>query len=247
MSNNQPFVWSSSGMTHVGHVRAVNEDAFLDRSDIQLWAVADGMGGHHAGEIASDTVVSELNQISSIPKRLSTYVNDIEDSIISANQQLRKLAAEHNDQRTIGSTVMTLVAHQKYCAFLWAGDSRIYRARNGDCEIMTRDHSQVEEMIERGILNREDANSHPASNVITRAVGASNDLYVDVDIDEVEHGDTFVICSDGLYRHLSDQDIGDQINDGNISNICQTLIDLTLERGAMDNVTVVVVRAEASK
>lgn len=243
MSNSSPLVWSSCALTHVGHVRAVNEDAFLDRSDIQLWVVADGMGGHHAGDIASQRIVDSLNELATAPPRLSTYVGDIEDSLMNVNKQLRQLAAEHQDQRTIGSTVMALVAKEDYCAYLWAGDSRIYRARNGTFTRMTRDHSQIEEMIDRGILNREDAEAHPASNVITRAVGASDDLFVDIDVGNVQAGDTFVLCSDGLYKHVTEEEMAEESQGENVDDICQKLIDLTLERGAMDNVTVVVVRA----
>lgn len=243
MNNSTPLVWASCALTHVGHVRTVNEDAFLDRSDIQLWVVADGMGGHHAGDVASQCIVDSLNELATAPPRLSAYVGDVEDSLMNVNKQLRQLAAEHQDQRTIGSTVMALVAKEDYCAYLWAGDSRIYRARNGTFTRMTRDHSQIEEMIDRGILSREDAEAHPAANVITRAVGASDDLFVDIDMGNVQSGDTFVLCSDGLYKHVTEEEMAEESQGENVDDICQKLIDLTLARGAMDNVTVVVVRA----
>ena len=139
---------------------------------------------------------------------------------------------------------MAMVAHNRHCALLWAGDSRAYRSRKGTLVQLTKDHSQVEEMIDRGILQREDAESHPASNIITRAVGATDRLYIDIDIDEVQSGDTFLLCSDGLYKHVSDKEIADKLTAPSVSDICQSLVNLTLERGVIDNVIVVVIRAE---
>jgi serine/threonine protein phosphatase PrpC len=156
------------------------------------------------------------------------------------------LAAEHEDNRTIGSTVVSMVALDDYFALLWAGDSRAYRVRNGSFVQLTRDHSQVEELVERGVILREEAESHPASNVITRAVGATDQLYVDVDIDKAEPGDTFLLCSDGLYKHLNEEEIADILHKEDIAEACHNLIDLTLERGATDNVTLVVIRAESA-
>ena len=243
MSQAPQLHWSSSSATHVGHVRQINEDAVLDRTDLRLWAVADGMGGHHAGDIASSSIIRILNETS--PKsRLSAYVDEIEERILTINERLRKMAQEHEDNRTIGSTVVVMVALDQYCALLWAGDSRAYRLRDNSCVQLTRDHSQVEELIQKGLLLREDAEQHPASNIITRAVGASDDLYVDVDIEEIQPGDTFLLCSDGLYKHISDQEIGEFLKNPNIHEVGHGLVQLTLERGAIDNVSVVAIRAE---
>ena len=140
-----------------------------------------------------------------------------------------------------------MVALDNYFALLWAGDSRAYRARNGSLTQLTRDHSQVEELVERGVILREEAESHPAANVITRAVGATDQLYIDVDIDKAEPGDTFLLCSDGLYKHLNEEEIAELLRNDNLSEACQSLIDLTLERGATDNVTLVVIKAELAE
>ena len=234
--------WTSSAVTHVGLVRQINEDAFLERPDIGIWAVADGMGGHHAGDVASSSIVRALNDTHP-SDRLSQYVNDIEDRLIGVNSRLRQMAAEHNDNRTIGSTIIALVALEQHCAILWAGDSRAYRMREGEITQLTRDHSQVEEMVERGLLQPEDADHHPASNVITRAVGASDVLYVDVDLHELKSGDRYLLCSDGLYKHLDSNDIGEQLkSEQSLQQITQNLVDLTLDRGASDNVTVVLMQ-----
>ena len=243
MSQTAAIRWKSNAATHVGKVRQINEDSFLDKEALHLWVIADGMGGHHAGDVASQAIVQCLDEMTP-RKRLSTYIDEIEDRLISVNQKLRRLAAEHQDNRTIGSTVVSMVALDNYFALLWAGDSRAYRARNGSIAQLTRDHSQVEELVERGVILREEAESHPASNVITRAVGATDQLYVDVDIDKAEPGDTFLLCSDGLYKHLSEDEIAGILRKEDLAEVCQSLIDLTLERGATDNVTLVVIRAE---
>jgi len=246
MSQSAAIRWKSNAATHVGKVRQINEDSYLNREDLHLWVIADGMGGHHAGDVASKAIVQCLDEITP-RKRLSTYIDEIEDRLISVNQKLRQMAAEHHDNRTIGSTVVSMVALNDYFALLWAGDSRVYRARHGTLSQLTRDHSQVEELVERGVILREEAESHPASNVITRAVGATDQLYIDVDIDKAEPGDTFLLCSDGLYKHLNEDEIGKILQKDNLIEICQSFIDLTLERGASDNVTLVVIRAEKTE
>ena len=206
MSDQKSFSWISAGATDVGHVRQINEDAYLERSDIGLWVVADGMGGHHAGDVASNNIVDILNETKA-SDRLSEYVDEVEDRIISANTQLVEMAKQHNDNRTIGSTVVALIALDGHFAVLWAGDSRAYRCRDNKCLQLTRDHSQVEEMVQRGLILPEEAEEHPASNVITRAVGAADNIYVDIEIDQIQANDTFLLCSDGLNKHVSDAEI----------------------------------------
>jgi serine/threonine protein phosphatase PrpC len=114
--------------------------------------------------------------------------------------------------------------------------------RDGKLAQLTRDHSQVEELVQRGLLMPEQAESHPAANIITRAVGAANELFIDVDLVEAESGDTFLLCSDGLYKHLNTADLSALLAQENLRDITEDLINLTLERGASDNVTVVVAR-----
>lgn len=243
MSSQSLLHWVSAGATHVGHVRQVNEDAFLDRCDIGLWAVADGMGGHHAGDVASNHIVDLLDETQAC-RTLSGYVDAVEDRIITANNELIQLARQHHDNRTIGSTVVAMIAVNGHCAFLWAGDSRAYRSRNNQCVQLTRDHSQVEEMVQRGLLQREEAENHPASNIITRAVGATDQIFVDVDVEETQPGDTFLLCTDGLNKHVSDNEINEILQTDNIDEIPEKLIALTLQRGAIDNVTAIAIRAE---
>ncbi|MGD8567931.1 MAG: protein phosphatase 2C domain-containing protein [Gammaproteobacteria bacterium] len=242
--SDQPLIrWTSAGASHVGHVRQINEDAYLERSDIGLWAVADGMGGHDAGDVASQRIIDIL-QHTPFSDRLSSYADEVEDRIIAVNDELIQLAQEHNDNRTIGSTVVAMIALESNCAILWAGDSRAYRYRDNQCQQLTRDHSQVEEMVQQGLLRREDAEDHPASNIVTRAVGATDKIYVDIDISDARPNDTFLLCSDGLNKHLTDEEIGEILQHDQLDEIPQKFIDLTLSRGAIDNVTVVVVRAQ---
>ena len=245
MPEQSSFSWVSAGATDVGHVRQINEDAYLERSDIGLWVVADGMGGHHAGDVASNNIIDILDQTTP-SNRLSEYVDEVEDRIIAANNQLVEMAKQHNDNRTIGSTVVAMIALDDHCAVLWAGDSRAYRCRNNQCVQLTRDHSQVEEMVQQGLLSPEEAEEHPASNVITRAVGAADSIYVDIEIGEIQANDTFLLCSDGLNKHVSDAEIAELLQETNLETIPQRLVETTLNRGAIDNITVIVIRAVAN-
>ena len=196
------FQWTSDGISDVGKIRTVNEDAFTDRPDAGLWVVADGMGGHDAGDFASHAIIDSLNQVGP-QRRLSTFIDAVEDRLLQVNQGLIEAAAEREVPTTIGSTVVALLAVQNYCACLWAGDSRAYRLCGGQMQPVSQDHSQVEELIEQGLLLREDAESHPAANVITRAVGAADTLFIDVELVELQDGDRFLLCSDGLFKEVS--------------------------------------------
>jgi len=204
--------------------------------------VADGMGGHHAGDVASSHIVDVLDE-TQFCSPLSSYIDEVENRLINANAELIKMAKQHKDNRTIGSTVVALLALDNHCAILWAGDSRAYRCRNQECQRLTHDHSQVEEMVRQGLLTPEEAKNHPASNVITRAVGAAEQIFVDVEIADIQPGDTFLLCSDGLNKHVTDEEIGQLLQLVELDEIPERLVEKTLERGAMDNVTVIVIRA----
>lgn len=232
------YNWQSCVLSHVGKVRKLNEDSCLDRGEIGLWVVADGMGGHSAGDLASQLIVNTLGKVSP-PADLATFVDQLEDALLAVNQRLFKMSAEH--QQTVGSTVAALVAHGRHVVYLWAGDSRVYRLRNGRFSQLTTDHSQVERLIEQGLLSREQAAHHPQGNMVTRAVGAAETLFVDMDMDEMAPGDRYLLCSDGLDKHLNDEEIGRILAEGTPEQACRRLIEETLARGAMDNVTAGVV------
>jgi serine/threonine protein phosphatase PrpC len=166
-------------------------------------------------------------------------VEATEDRLLEANRRLLALAVNQH-QRTIGSTAVALLARANYVACLWAGDSRVYRVRGKRVERMTQDHAMVEDLVTSGLMSRDEAVSHPQANRITRAIGAMPGLFVDVEMFAIEPGDIFVLCSDGLYKELTDAEIGKTLN-GNEQSV-DALINLALERRARDNVTAIAVR-----
>ncbi len=232
--------WRSAGLTHVGKVRKHNEDSFLERSDIGLWAVADGMGGHSAGDVASQMIVDSLAQVTdedSLPQRVS----QVEDQLLQVNQRLIEKATEGDQRLTIGSTVVALLTYHDLGVFIWAGDSRIYRRRDDRLQQLSTDHSQVELYVEQGLISREEASHHPHGNMITRAVGAADELFLDMDMCSLRADDRFLLCSDGLTKHVTDLEIRDLLADGDAEAATNNLVDLALTRKAADNITVVVV------
>ncbi|MCP4010760.1 MAG: serine/threonine-protein phosphatase, partial [Proteobacteria bacterium] len=144
MSAVTPFSWSSDGRTDVGKVRTVNEDSMLERPDIGLWAIADGMGGHTAGDMASSTTVSSLQELRT-PRELSEFVDEVENRLVQTNTLLREIAAEKKGQ-TVGCTVVALLIFRGYAVCIWAGDSRVYRYRADTIERLTQDHALVEDL-----------------------------------------------------------------------------------------------------
>ncbi len=237
--------WSSASLTHTGKVRKINEDAVLELPQRGLWAVADGMGGHEAGDVASRMIVDSLREVAD-HDRPSALIDDVEDRLCAVNDRLHGIASESEQPMTIGSTVVVLLALEGHAACLWAGDSRVYRLRNDEITQVTRDHSQVEELVEQGELLPEDAETHPLANVITRAVGGSAELFVDMLLDSVEPGDRYLLCSDGLYKDLTRDDIRSCLADGNCAQACRSLVDLVLDREAADNVSVAIIDFEAA-
>ena len=239
-NDTKSFSWISYGRTDVGKSRKLNEDSMLVRPDVGMWVVADGMGGHEAGDVASQMVVSTLNEIQ-LGSSLEKYINDIEDALVNVNKKLIEIAHRGENPTTCGSTVVVMLAYEKYCAFLWAGDSRLYRIRDNKIIQLTTDHSQVQLYVEQGLISKEEAESHPHANMITRAVGATEDFVLDVDMQEMNEGDRYLLCSDGLTKHIPDLDFEKMLAKGDVEKKCSELIDLTLARGAKDNVTAVLV------
>ena len=239
-----PFRWKSSTVTHVGKVRKHNEDSCLDRSDVGLWVVADGMGGHVSGDLASQLIVNTLAKVQRSDS-LGETINRIDDALLSVNARLMAMAAD--SKQTCGSTVVALLAFDRFCVCMWAGDSRIYRLRGKDFRQLTTDHSQVEVFVEQGLISREEAAAHPAGNMVTRAVGASTDLFVEMDILELKHGDKYLLCSDGLDKHVADTEIARILAKADPDTAAKALIDATLARGATDNVTVSVIAVQANQ
>ena len=242
MLNTEGFSWISFARTDVGKVRKINEDSVLDNGPAGIWVVADGMGGHAAGNVASASIVNSLSELKP-SEDADALVSEIEQRLLDANSDLLRQAAERDDKQTMGSTVVVLLAFGQKALCLWAGDSRIYRLRDGTLNQLTIDHSKVQELVDEGLITEDEAESHPEANVITRAIGASQRLFIDMDIRDVQQGDRYLLCSDGLFKEVTKNEINELLDQGTPEEACNTLIDLTLERGSRDNVTVIVVEA----
>lgn len=230
----------SHAQTHKGLVRKINEDACLDMAESGVWAVADGMGGHSAGDIASQLVVDTLRN--SVSKGNSASVQSLTEALHQANAELYRYSAQQLDGSTAGSTVVVLLIDKLHYHLLWAGDSRGYLLRNGRLRQITRDHSQVNDMVDEGLLSSVDAENHALANVITRAVGVEEHIVIDVISGVWQPGDLFLLCSDGLNKELEDDEIGQYLQHTNLAEANRALLHSTLVAGARDNVTCVIVK-----
>ncbi|NCA71378.1 MAG: serine/threonine-protein phosphatase [Sphingobacteriia bacterium] len=238
----QPVRWRSGAASDRGAVRAVNQDAYLDRPDLGLWVVADGMGGHARGERASRLLVDRLAGIGH-QTLLGVAVASIRRVLREVNAQLR-LEASAQDQGVIGSTVVALVAVASHGALLWAGDSRAYRLRDGQLVQLTVDHTHVQLLVARGMLTPEQAARHPLASVLVRAVGGSAELELDCQIESLRAGDRLLLCSDGLVNELSLEQIIEHLAGTTPAAIATALVAAAVAAGGRDNVTVIVVDVE---
>jgi type VI secretion system protein ImpM len=230
------FTLRSAAATDVGRVRKTNQDAFLERPEVGLWVVADGLGGHTDGDVASRMVCDALADFTPAG-RLDASVEGVQERVREVNDYLLHTSARSLRGAKIGSTVVVLLVRGRDCAALWAGDSRIYRLREGRLEQLTRDHSEAMSISEGDI----------ASNVVTRAVGVSPMLSLEVQRDVVQSGDRFLLCSDGLTRKVSDDEIAAWMQQDDLEKAVGGLIRTTLDAGAPDNVTVLVAEAESDQ
>jgi type VI secretion system protein ImpM len=229
-----PLAYRSAAASHAGRIRPVNQDAFLERCDAGIWVVADGLGGHADGEIASRMVCDafgDLGAESSFDDLVETAI----ERMHQVNGHLVRAAVRSLDGVRCGSTVVALLVRGTRVAVVWAGDSRVYRRRNGRLERLTRDHSLVEADSEEGVPG--------ASNIVTRAVGGENVLELDVHRDRVHPGDRFLLCSDGLTRTVTDVRIGEWMAHADVAAGVDGLVAASLDAGAPDNVTAVLVEA----
>lgn len=235
-----PFPILSAAMTHRGMVRDHNEDSLLALPEAGVWIVADGMGGHEAGEVASGMITAAaatLGQPTSAPDMLARLIDRIEVAHRNIRDHSIKLGGA-----TIGSTVVALLCHDTEFAVVWAGDSRAYLLRDGQLHQLSKDHTEAQELLSQGILTPEQARAWPRRNVITRAVGVFDHANADTVTGQAQSGDVFLLCSDGLTEHLTGPDIATLMALPDPKAACEDLINLTLARGAKDNVSVIVVR-----
>lgn len=237
---------SSAGLTDKGRVRGHNEDAFLDAPQQSLWVVADGMGGHSAGDVASKLIVERLAQVKGGADP-AAFMDAVEQALYVVNEDLRKHAKERNVS-LIGATVVTLLATRDYFMCGWAGDSRAYRYQGGKLEQISRDHSTAQEMLDTGQFTAQQMQAtRPAGNTITRAVGGEAKLFLDWVLSGYAPGTQFLLCSDGLTKEVSDRRIAEELG-RNLppEQTVQNLVKMALEAGGRDNVTVLVVKTEGA-
>jgi serine/threonine protein phosphatase PrpC len=236
------FTWRSSAATSTGNVRSHNEDSILELPEVGLWCIADGMGGHNAGDVASRMIVEALATVAR-HSRPSALVDEVEDRICDVNSRLHRAATRGGMS---GSTVAVLLALERHVISLWAGDSRVYRSREGQLVQLTRDHSDVQEMLDGGLITPENAARMDISNVITRAVGGTSELYLDVELSELRDGDRFLICSDGLYRELAPEVLAKHLAVQDPAKACKGLMKQALEGVCSDNISAIVVQFTAA-
>ncbi len=233
----------SVARTHAGAVRSANEDAYALRDDLGLWAIADGVGGHDSGEVASNLLAEEMRAICAAPG-IGGLREQVENAIRRAHITMTKNTVD-GARKTMGSTISALLGGKNCIECIWAGDSRIYRHRDDCLTRLTHDHSIVQRMIDEGSLDEEGARRHPQRNMITRAVGIQQELQLDVRSVEHSSGDKYLLCTDGLYDMLTDAELCNVISCGSIDETADLLLATALARGASDNVTLVLVEAVA--
>ena len=241
------IIWEAEALTDQGCRRSHNEDSILSRATDGIFVVADGMGGHAAGDVASQMVTDALASVTTEGSS-PTVVDRFDDAMIDINRQIRKHSEDHFGGKTMGCTLISMLCDCGVGVCMWAGDSRLYRVRDGEMVQISRDHDPLEELVESGAITPEQADEHPDSSVITRAVGGSPDLYLDIIAFDVPPEDVYLLCSDGLYREVLRDEIHQILgNEEPAARTAKTLLNLSLERGARDNVSVIVARAHSSE
>lgn len=238
------FTISTAGATNTGRVRDHNEDSFLTKPESGVWVVADGMGGHDAGDFASQTITEELASVG-----VSISTDDLRARFMERLSRAHMRIIEHAEMLgggTVGATVVGFLVHEDQYLCIWSGDSRVYLLRDGVLVQQTKDHTEVNDLLDAGLVTPEEAESWPRRNVITRAIGVSSEPQCDMVAGQLQPGDVFLLCSDGLTEHSSDDDITAIITAAqSAETACEALINTTLEKGAKDNVTAVIVHFAA--
>lgn len=235
------------GKTDPGMVRTNNEDSIITRPDLGLAVLADGMGGHQAGEVASAMAIDLVNQFfENAANRSGTlnYSDIVSDSITLANSAIFELSKNKPECAGMGSTVVVTYFDGNKVYVGHVGDSRLYRYRNGELSQVTQDHSLVQELVSRGLLSKDEAIESANKNLVTRALGIEESVQVDVNEDEYQDGDIYLLCSDGLNDVLRDNHIAQILADnaGDMSKALDALISTVNENGGPDNVSIILVQ-----
>jgi serine/threonine protein phosphatase PrpC len=229
--------YTAAAATNVGHVRSSNQDAHALRTDIGVWAVADGMGGYRDGDVASRLVCEALLSMPNYAT-LEDTIDAVRERMSVVNSRLHEAAVRPVDPIVSGSTIVAFVVRRTSCAVLWAGDSRVYRFRDQRLTRLSTDHTHAAEMQAQNPGTEEELDY-----AITRAVGGEDTLLLDVRRDRVRLNDRYLICSDGLTHELGDEQIAAIVAQGSVTECADALLAATLATEARDNVTVVVVDA----
>jgi protein phosphatase len=233
------IAYESASVTHEGRVRKFNEDSVFSDEHHGVWIVADGMGGHKSGNIAS-AMVADAAQSLGPSSSAAELVSRLSHHLQSVNARL--LTMSDGDSRSlVGTTVVALLFHGDSYACVWAGDSRCYLIRGNQISQLSHDHTEVQELVDSGAISREEARFWPRRNVITRAVGAERELDLDMVTGRIEPGDSFLLCSDGLTGHVDEREIQSAVRSSGAREACEKLLNLALERGGRDNISVVII------
>lgn len=233
--------WKMAGLSDVGCVREHNEDA-IEWNAEQGWAVlADGMGGHQAGEVASAIAVDVIGQALKAQQG-NVSVELLQRAVMQANDNILQHAAQSPELLVMGTTVVALSLQEErlYCAHV--GDSRLYRLRDGELNQLTHDHSLVQELVDEGMMDEDQARHSQQKNVITRALGLEAELEVDLLSEAVENGDSYLLCSDGLSDRLADYAIKTLLQGESLPEIARGLVDAACEQGGEDNISVILIQ-----
>ncbi len=246
------------GLTDVGRKRKHNEDAYLLDAERGLFVVADGMGGHAAGEVASRLTVESIQEFISgteddhdntwpfgYNNRYSVDGNRLSTAVERANEKVMRAVVNRPELKGMGTTVVAALFDEKRVTLVHVGDSRAYLLRESELRRLTDDHSWVQEQVNAGILSEEEARSHPLKNVVTRALGGGAHVAVDLIEIPVGDGDRYLLCSDGLTGMVSDEEIlGALSSTRTLEQIIRGLVDLANERGGVDNITAIMVEVK---
>jgi protein phosphatase len=238
------------GVSDVGRRRRNNEDTIGWDAEYGLAVVADGMGGNNAGEVASATVVRTVKSDLRAAMRLGGGDSDrvamsrlCTEVVRRANQRVLAAAMRDPKLQGMGTTIAMLLVSDRFVTLAHAGDSRVYRLRAERFECLTRDHSMISDLVQRGSLSEEEARTSNHRNVLTRAIGLGSDLVVDVAQHDIHPGDTFLLCSDGLTGAVSDPELAALLGrDEDLADACRAAVDLANERGGHDNISIVLAR-----
>ena len=229
-------------LTNIGAIRENNEDAVFGDVSLGLAAVADGIGGHMAGEIASQTAIDIL--ASKIKEAAGPVTLDIlKEAFFAANHLIYTLGKKDDAKHGMGTTLTVAYFDDKEIKVVHVGDSRAYLCAKDKAELLTNDHSVAGELVKDGNITKEEAAHHPQRNILTRSLGAETLVKVDEIIKPWYKGDTLLLCSDGLYNQVTDEEMASLLKESeSLKTACQKMVDTALSRGGYDNISVVIAR-----